>query len=808
MNIDKKTKKVYRLALYGLSASGKTCVLATLAMPRYPHPLGYSCLWHGIEVSDEPIKPPRLMHRSQKWMEEAINKLSQQKLPAPNPRGDDFIFEYDFTASTHQTFRIQLADYSGELINPNVSKSTLAKNLRQKFIEMDGILVLAEAPFRDGPVQKAYPDLYPLRQAFSLLRCETQDCVTLEVPLALLITKWDRYSDIDYANPAYEQSKLEEFFNSNPPPPHKGLCDVLRFSVTKGNFKVFPVSALGNTKCVQLENGNFVERPLQVNPINAFGLEDAFIWLAQQRDAIDLQKFQTQNALISKQKGLELLNRFPKDSEQAKQINTLLQESQKVKKRRTIYAIIALAAFWFAAETAIDMMNYRHHHIAVNNPHATHKQLENAEKWFTSYIAAPDFRHPISKFFLSREKAQSILTELQAQRDQLLWMPIEKALNVNLQTAFAPASEYLKYYPYGQHAQEAQDIKLRAEIQQQQQENEEAFHKIDSEVQEHSQDINKLSQLLEDLRNLPLHPQAETPEMRQWRIVLEKQLSKQLTQLKNQQEWERFYEDYDKKMQAGDFLAAAQLFENSPQNSRFNELKEIFKRKVIQAIEQKLKDEDYSKADELLKTYAKFPAELRADESKVATLQYQIYERQDEALYNAVKKHRDVNHILRYLQNAPLQRMAKEVSAYKMAYLDRIEPSVMLKLQLKLVQIRWENVNDYNNIVTVFLDGKKVISNIVDAKPNTSTGMIGIANFTAKYDELITIEITVVNKDLFFDDDYGKAEMLEKPLSELVNKFSLSLRNEYQIKTGTAFFEIEGYPKAPELPAWRSESHN
>ena len=152
-------KKVYRFALYGLSGSGKTCVLTALAMPRYSHPLGYSCLWNTIDASDNP-----LVERSQNWMVEAIHKLEEQELPPSNPIGEEFIFEYDFTASTHQTFRIELVDYSGDLINPNINHSAVAKKLRQKFKNLDGILVLADAPFQE---QAEHVQTYCGKQAFA-----------------------------------------------------------------------------------------------------------------------------------------------------------------------------------------------------------------------------------------------------------------------------------------------------------------------------------------------------------------------------------------------------------------------------------------------------------------------------------------------------------------------------------------------------------------------------------------------------------------------------------------------------------------
>jgi len=748
-------------------------------------------------------------------MEQSILNLSQQKLPARNPTADEFILEYDFTASTHQTFHIELVDYSGELINSNVSDSELAKSLRQKFTEMDGILVLAEAPFRDAQkkyAKQAYTDLYPLREAFSLLRCENQGCAALDVPVAFLVTKWDRYSEIDYNNPAYEQRKLEEFFNSNPPPPHKGLSDMLRFSVTQDNFKIFPVSALGNHSCVQFDKDKFVERPKQVDPLNAFGLEDAFIWVAQQRDAIDLQNYQeqaSQNIQKCRQTGLALLNRFPKGSEQAKQINTLLQKCQKSKKVRTLYTLIAIISLCFMGETTIDLVNYRQHKVYVNNPHATHKQLSQSEKWLTQYLADPYFRHLISKIFFSPEKAQTLLKNLQAHREKFLWVPVDKALKEkNFQAAFRLASEYLEYYPYGQHAQKAQDIKRRGEMIQQQQERKNTLRQIAREMQQHKQNADKMRDLLKKLLNI----QVEQPEMRDEQLRLEEAISNQLQKLETQQQWEEFRKEYEQKIQAGDFLAAAQSLDNRQADARLKDLKETFKTVVIQEIEQKvrqaLKEKNFKLADKLLNEYAEFPLELQTAEAKLkaAALQHQVDKWQDRALYEAARQHREAKHILRYLQEAPLQTMAKEVSVYK-AYLDTIGPKAILnQLQLKLTQIRWENVDDYDNIVRVFLNGKQVIYNDeVDAKPNTSTGVIGISPFfTAKSDLLISIEISVINEDIFFNDDYGQGTV-KKQVSELAKGYAVALRNSYKIKTGTAFVEIEGYPEAPVLPAWRGE---
>jgi len=827
----KKSKKVYRFALYGLSSSGKTCLLASLAMPRYPHALGYTCIWRAMEVPMHKHEVNKQNHylmklrRSKEWMTQAIENLSALQLPAPNPSNDEqFIFEYDFTASTHQTFRVELTDYSGELINPKISRDRLAKDMRNKIMEMDGIIVLAEAPFRDKWLHfqnekdcddHSYTDLYPLRQAFSLLRCENQTCAALDVPIALVLTKWDRYSDIDYLTHATEQRKLEEFMTASQPPPHKGLQDVLRYSVTEGNFKVFPVSALGACECIAVEPGK-IERPKQADPLNAFGLEDAFIWIAQRRDAIDLQNYQEQSHSVifprCKETGLDLLNRFPKASKEAKEIKTLLQACERAKYSRILYTVLGLIVFWLVAETSLDLKSYQQHVVAANNEHAGHQELDRAEKWLTNYISAPYYRHMISHAFLSHSEAEKLLTDVQNHRETFLWGPVEKAAKVNLFAALSPAQTYLKYYPYGQHAKAAHDIKLDSQILLAQRQYEETLRKIAFVVQKDLDNPKRLNELLDVLRELPYEPEAETESLRQERMALEQQISDQLANLKDQQDWELFLDQIDKLMLSGNFLVAGQLLSRQVPDKRLNRLKENFKTVVMQRLEKQvnlaLTDKKLlDQVSEYLKAYAQLPGDLKppVHQSKVAAWQHHLYERQDEILYEAARTHLDIKYINQYLQKAPLKSMKKEIHDYKV-YLESTSGIMLNQLQLKLAQIQWENIKDKNNTVTVSLNAREVIkNNKVNAEPHTSTDDIGISSdFSAKPSDILTIEIQVVNKDLFFDDDYGQVEA-EISLSELVeatNGYKLSLRTDKGVKTGTAFIEIENYPQEPVLPVW------
>jgi hypothetical protein len=64
--------------------------------------------------------------------------------------------------------------------------------------------------------------------------------------------------------------------------------------------------------------------------------------------------------------------------------------------------------------------------------------------------------------------------------------------------------------------------------------------------------------------------------------------------------------------------------------------------------------------------------------------------------------------------------------------------------------------------------------------------------------------VTVTNDDMFFDDDYGSGTVTSL-VSELVHgEIELELKSAEGVKTGVAFLEITGGPKAPSLPKWRS----
>lgn len=481
--------------------------------------------------------------------------------------------------------------------------------------------------------------------------------------------------------------------------------------------------------------------------------------------------------------------------------------------KRIIVAATIIVASVFAGETTLDAIKYRNFQVIVENPHATNEELDKAELWLTQYIAAPYFRHRLSQLLLlSIEEAKTLLADLQNYREKFLWDAVQTTLKENLQSAAKLAKVYLQYYQHGSYAQEARNVILRAEIRLLQIVNEDAFRKIEGLVSVAWQDSDKLNELLEQLRIVP-HPEAENDTMREKRIALEKKISDRLVQISFEESEKKFRKTYEKLMRAGNFLEAANLLNNGNQpKTLLNELKGNFKQSIIPELEQRVKkalqDDRSDSAEELLIAYDKFPLELQTLEGRkqVKALLYQVHERQDQALYEQVRRYRDQDHIKEYLQNAPLLSMKPEVEKYK-AYLDQIDPTATLKkLYLDVDKIVWETseADGDNNEVRVFVNGKRVLYETdLKSRFNQAT-RIGISSFfSAKPNDRIIIVITVIEIDLMGNDDNGQGRLI-KTVSQLAKGYTTLPLKVGQLTTGTAHLRILGYPKAPNLPTWHS----
>jgi hypothetical protein len=233
---------MYRIALYGRSSSGKSCWLGAMAVcgassrdltcERLPvvvpapdgngssgaAPAAYEPL-----ASEEPAAEAqaassgadhdaRALHRGQQWLDQIVEALTNGQVPQANRAVFDGIaptVDWKVGAPHRGDFLVRMIDYSGELLNPHDlhDPDSFASKLKRFLQQSDGFLVLAETP-RAG--ESTLPgELIRLREAFASLSESKYEPLT--TPVAVVLTKWDRYSTIDPTAPDDELPKVAQF---------------------------------------------------------------------------------------------------------------------------------------------------------------------------------------------------------------------------------------------------------------------------------------------------------------------------------------------------------------------------------------------------------------------------------------------------------------------------------------------------------------------------------------------------------------------------------------------------------------------
>lgn len=570
-------KKVYRFGLYGRRNSGKTCILASLAMERIAHPDGLSCTWlyarpddsertrgEGSPNSDQ---VDATLAQGKNWLEQAIRNLEQGAVPPPNAHDDAFHFMYEFSTPDHRTFLVELIDYSGELIDPDLSDTELAHQLRQHMLTLDGILVLAEAPYREEQAVELYKELHRLKRAFAALRGEKQDGPALTIPVALLINKWDRRTQVDSFSPLNAEREVEDFLASHPEPPHRGLVDTLQGSVAKGLFKAFPVSAFGkhktNEKLPGLANGQrHPDKPAQVNPLCSFGLEDGFVWACRCRDRIDLSKLESEANNLAWWKLWQLANpkartalkkitnqlekRFPPSTEEHRRVRMAARRRATAFSGQLGLVVMMLAFLYLGAGAGIDYLNYLTHRPTFDNLHAaTNEQVDKAEDWLEQYGSNKWFFHVGYRPFYSGETAAAQLVSIREWRRNAVlsqwhdrWTEVEQApdevTKVNL------AKKLRNDLSEGVFKDEKLVVKCDSLI-----ENCETNRKIQANkmalqtvASEFSSLVSSKSEAREEYRkvrhrveDLPIHKDSETKELAEQKLALTKEIDAKMDEI-------------------------------------------------------------------------------------------------------------------------------------------------------------------------------------------------------------------------------------------------------------------------------------
>jgi hypothetical protein len=609
-------QKIYRFALYGFRASGKTCILASMGTARRANPKGYSCTW--IEnVPGHPLPPGDAaewktddpFHLAWRWLSEARRRIERGEVPRQNPIRELMRFLFDFKAPDRGQFWVELTDYSGELIT--ASTSELASQLQRHMRSCDGILVLAEAPRLERSLTPLSEDFEKLKGAFSILLRERGSGPELDWPVALLFNKWDRRGTIDFQNPDGEDDKLGAFLDSDPDLPHPSLINAIKPAITPGNLGVFPVSAFGMHE--MLDDGREVPRR-NGSLLQSFRLEDPFVWLVDRRDQLDVEEYEASTSRCSWWKlwqsllggsplptaagttgrirltwdwfrgvsplrsllaGSQLSRRLLERSDLKTRVERQRERSGYKLGSQLLVLVVTVTLGLLVGETSFDASQCRVITLNLKSPESDPRVLKSGEKWLEDY-AASVYRHSLSRLLvLSRERAIEIAKNSKRMRDDKAFERFQKAEDTNAK--LETAQEYLKDFPFpsGLHASDAQSW-VDQEINHRKEEaNLDHIQKVNHESEDLAskpENEDKVRQLLNQLESLPW-PNVLTDQISGERTTVRESLYGKLKKINEERadrEWKAFQRVFldlmnqAKVLEAGVHLSKSNLKRDDP----------------------------------------------------------------------------------------------------------------------------------------------------------------------------------------------------------------------------------------------------
>jgi hypothetical protein len=759
--------KTYRLALYGASGSGKTILLASLAADRISYHPNYTCtripLGQSVtdstsakpDVAEAPSPRTQKLQEGKKILDRAIEALGEGRMPDATPSNHpDMLFEYDFSTG-ERTYRIELMDYAGEWVDPTVSTTEKAVRLRQQLRNKDALLVLAPAPWPEDDHKALDPDLRSLQETFRLL-CGERGEVALPIPFAMVFTKWDRRSRLEYRTPENEYREMEEFLDQDPPPPHRALYNTLRSAVADpANFKAFPLSALGECQKIDLGQGQWTERPDTFKPLRAFGLEDPFIWAVERRDAMDMAAYQAaidaQNLtrlscwipwpflLINLEKqGRALHRRFPVNDPYRAPVERLWQQVKSARNQRGMALGLTFAVSLLCGELLWDKIQFQQVKHTITDPEAGGLVVQSAESWLLDYTESSPLRHRLAKWlFLSQADAEAYLGNLRNEHEDIFWAEVNTTSNPEEKAK--KAKEYLDKFPNGRY--KAAALVIIAEI--------------------------------DDAKR-----------------------------------WAEFLRSYYDLMQEVRTVEAAELLKARSGDPRTDPLIQDFESAALRsleiAIKQALAQWQIEDASKLYLQIDLWPLDLNirteTGRSKQETLLHSINVHHDRQLYDAARDYRTPSALRNYLYQAPLGSMKKAVENY-LEWLNT--KTSELALTLTVTSVIWGGATGHDDGIdlTVRLNDKAAITIPgLESRGNTTSPVNAAGySFKAKLDETMTLDVSLQEHGWFRTHDWGKQS--RKILVKELNGLRLTIRNDELNNIVT--FGLKGIQDQPDLPNWK-----
>jgi len=771
-----KLKPAYRIGIVGPKASGKTCMITALCMLRDPNPKGFTATIppFGGEADERAQKGRTCIKKS-------VELLKKGEWPEANPLDAEWqrvLVEFTRPKKEGDDVGvgriIELNDYSGELLDPNLASENVAQHIHDMLAEMDGWIVLAEYPRTEEDKSTLEESLHRFKQTLSKMEGDKQRLQSR--PCAFVVNKWDRSPDYDPDASSDHQSGLitTSFFKEKPAPAHLDLANKLE-NTNRGPFKCFAVSAMGR---IRVENGK--DQTPTGERLQSRGLEDPFLWIINQRDEF------RRRALI----------------------------------RRSTIGLASVAAILIGCLMVEWFFDQRGEAEAIDNIQSSASEgWREGVKWYRDYAESSTWQHTLYGLSLPRSAAFEKARSLESVKMDNSWeaIPAVSASDdaTTLEVAESMLREHLKDFPNSDHIESA-NLRL-AKIGQRRTDLmfmkklvnwQSRFGQVDEKALDSQEELKSLNLLIEELiecDDVPLSGSLRD----QWGQLVDDVQAKVSATKRKLAEIEE-YDDIEDLIATDKFAEAGSKLLSS--KHPHSELHEKWVSRVGKATE--------SRADSICKKGQEWDEavafigvilEPRMKELLSVELRERLekaqagYKREgDSYLYKIVVQNRDSQSIENYLKKAPLGTMSTEVSEYQRWLKERINSK---KITVRLTSVAWsKNVKGEDTIVKLYVNGKGDARN-----PNVIKNPERVGTWYNSSKRQVSIQ-TPQNREIeivvqFWENFHWKGRQEKRGRLKLNNMTPEKLASGHVSRDDRGNIlriAVDGVFEEPPLPKWRT----
>lgn len=773
----KLKKSPLRFAFYGRSEAGKTSILAALNSPRHPSENGYSAKVLPLPFSGPNVEPDV-------WNEKDTNgqlirgheniEMAAQQLKAEGrldaTKLTDGLTRIRCEFLSKKTKReIELVDYAGEtIISGELSDAgSLVNKLHESLKNRNAFLIVVEAPLGENTNAAITENLKSLSDTFSALRGQKGEGSKLQIPVVLLINKWDR---IQQSSGTPLEESIEEFFEKFPP--FKSARDDLRNGTREGLFRVFPISAIGP---VEHDGTNQAKCKFVDGALKSQGLEAPFIWAAEKCDELSRDK-------------------------------------RKAKLKWAAALLGLVAACWAVVDYFNSSNAYRQAEQQANDPQGQHEPYED---WLKSYSDSgwhQNWLMALSGY--SRNDAAEELNQFQKRREGEYWKLVSEAKNEDEKARLAIS--YVGLFPNGVHYSDCKEIEARNILEN----DRKIFGDFNERVKTQlpTAEINELEQLLSQLGDLKIdNRDGLLVEIEACKGSINQAIQGRLRDA----DIARWKKHYQANLDGSDLAEAANLLgskiKSYGKSSWFQKIVSEYVEKFpsrFEKITTDLKLKGKWKAanleiDKIENRYGVWPDDLKS-ESILQSLRKvrKSFERDyDKYLYGRCRDSPTEKMAENYLESAPLGTMANQVNELKQ-WLEVSDPE--RSFQLKIDSIDWADnaQSDGHNFIKVYVDKDTVVElEGQDSQASEKTfpdQPFDRQIFHSKLNDRVTLKIEIIEEDWLLwgggDDPHGSGEETFYIQDLLRGNQKVSL--DYSGEKHTATISISDTDPCPKLPRW------